>query len=108
MIISAGASSLGAFFVAYGGRCFNFFKRYSVGRWIFLHIESTEKVEKRDLGAVSNGYKPPQNLNFIHYFYSFSVLSPLACFQGVDTLRIASKHAKGMSLRYDESLISNF
>ena len=33
---------------------------------------------------------------------------PLACFQGVDTLRIASKHAEGMSLRYDESLISNF
>ena len=29
---------------------------------------------------------------------------PLACFQGVDTLRIASKHAEGMSLRYDESL----
>ena len=83
MIISAGASSLGAFFVAYGGRCFNFFKRYSVGRWIFLHIESTEKVEKRDLGAVSNGYKPPQNLNFIHYFYSFSVLSPLASFKRI-------------------------
>ena len=55
MIISAGASSLGAFFVAYGGRCFNFFKRYSVGRWIFLHIESTEKVGKRDFRAVGNG-----------------------------------------------------
>ena len=29
------------------------------------------------------------------------MLSPSACFQGVDTLRIASKHAEGMSLRYD-------
>ena len=37
--------------------------------------ESTEKVEKRDFRAVSNGYKPPQNLYFIHYFYSFLVLS---------------------------------
>ena len=35
-------------------------------------------------------------------FYSFSVLSPLACFQCVDTLLLASKHAEGMSLRYDE------
>ena len=26
---------------------------------------------------------------------------PSACFQGVDTLLIASKHAEGMSLRYD-------
>ena len=41
--------------------------------------ESTEKVEKRGFRAVGNGYKPPQNLYFIHYFYSFSVLSPKAC-----------------------------
>ena len=43
---------------------------------------------------------------FIHYFYSFSVFSPKACLQSVDTLRIASKHAEGMSLRYDSDLIS--
>ena len=30
---------------------------------------------------------------------------PSACFQGVDTLRIASKHAEGMSLRYDDRQI---
>ena len=29
---------------------------------------------------------------------------PSACFQDVYTLWIASKHAEGMSLRYDESL----
>ena len=63
--------------------------------------ESTEKVEKRDFRAVGNGYKPPQNLYFIHYFYSFSVFSPKACLQSIDTLWIASKHAEGMSLRYD-------
>ena len=34
-------------------------------------------------------------------FYGFSVPSPLACSQCVDTLLFASKHAKGMSLRYD-------
>ncbi|MDY4780016.1 MAG: hypothetical protein SO193_00190, partial [Sodaliphilus sp.] len=34
-------------------------------------------------------------------FYSFSVLSPSAYFQCVDTLLFVSKHAKGMSLRYD-------
>ena len=34
-------------------------------------------------------------------FLYFSVISPSACFQGVDTLRIASKHAEGMSLRFD-------
>ena len=28
---------------------------------------------------------------------------PSACFQGVDTLPFALKHAEGMSLRYDES-----
>ena len=37
--------------------------------------ESTEKVEKRVFRAVSNGYKPPQNLYYIHYI--FSVLSIL-------------------------------
>ena len=41
--------------------------------------ESTEKVDKTDFRAVSNGYKPPKNLYFIHYCYSFSVLSPKAC-----------------------------
>ena len=34
-------------------------------------------------------------------FYGFSVISPSTCFQGIDTLRIASKHAEGMSLRFD-------
>ena len=34
-------------------------------------------------------------------FYGFSVPSPLACSQCVDTLLFASKHAKGMPLRYD-------
>ena len=34
-------------------------------------------------------------------FYSFSVLSPSAYFQCVDTLLFISKHAKGISLRYD-------
>ena len=34
-------------------------------------------------------------------FSTFSALSPLACFQCVETLPIAAKHAEGMSLRYD-------
>ena len=34
-------------------------------------------------------------------FYGFSVPSPLACSQCVDTLLFALIHAKGMSLRYD-------
>ena len=34
-------------------------------------------------------------------FSTFSVLSPSACFQCVDNLLLASKHAEGMSLRYD-------
>ncbi|MDY5659027.1 MAG: hypothetical protein SPF24_01270 [Sodaliphilus sp.] len=48
------------------------------------------------------GYKPPQNLYFIHYFIVFQ------CFRLrhvsnalIDTLVFAAKHAKGMSLRYD-------
>ena len=36
-------------------------------------------------------------------FYGFSVPSPLACSQCVDTLLFASKHAKGMPLRYDSN-----
>ena len=78
MIISAGASSLGAFFAAYGGGASIFFNALAWGGG--LGGESTEKVEKRDFRAVGNGYKPLQNLYYIHYFYSFSVLSPLACF----------------------------
>ena len=31
--------------------------------------ESTEKVEKRVFRAVGNGYKPPQNLYYIHYVF---------------------------------------
>ena len=34
-------------------------------------------------------------------FSTFSALSPLACFQCVETLPIAAKHAEGMSLRND-------
>ena len=52
------------------------------------------------LTAVSNGYKPPQNLYFIHYFYSFSVLSPLTCFDAIYNVSTPWKHAEGMSLRY--------
>ena len=33
--------------------------------------------------------------------FTFSVLSPLACFQCAETLPIAAKHSEGMSLRYD-------
>ena len=44
-------------------------------------IEGTEKVEMRDLGAVSNGYKPPQNIYFIHYFIVFQ------CFQSIAPIR---------------------
>ena len=32
-------------------------------------------MELTIISPVSNGYKPPRNLYFIHYFYSFSVLS---------------------------------
>ena len=38
-------------------------------------------------------------------FSTFSVLSPLACFQCVDTLSIASKHAKGL---HKQMKITNF
>ena len=41
-------------------------------------------------------------------FYSFSVLSPSAYFQCVDTLLFISKHAKGISLRYDSGLYLRF
>ena len=37
--------------------------------------------------------------------WTFSVLSPLACFQCADTLLFAAKHAKGMSLRYGVIII---
>ena len=43
----------------------------------------------------------------ISLFSTFSVLSPLACFKGVDTLWIASKHAEGMSLRYGVIVLGN-
>ena len=33
---------------------------------------------------------------------------PSACFQCVDTLLFASKHAEGMSLRYDSGLYLRF
>ena len=41
-------------------------------------------------------------------FYGFSVPSHLVCSQCVDTLLFASKHAKGMSLRYDATVICAF
>ena len=41
------------------------------------------------------------------HFYSFSVLSPKACFQCNDKLQFVSKHTKGMSLRYDVIFHSN-
>ena len=53
MIISAGASSLGAFFAAYGGGASIFFNALAWGGG--LGGESTEKVEKRDFRAVGNG-----------------------------------------------------
>ena len=40
--------------------------------------------------------------------FTFSVLSPLACFQCADKLLFAAKHAKGMSLRYDAISIRAF
>ena len=40
--------------------------------------------------------------------FTFSVLSPLACFQCADKLLFAPKHAKGMSLRYDAISIRAF
>ena len=36
-------------------------------------VECVEKYEKWDFRAVSNSYKPPQNLYFIQYIYSFSM-----------------------------------
>ena len=46
--------------------------------WKHAEGESTEKVEKRDFRAVSNGYKPPQNLlPHSPFVIIFSVLSIL-------------------------------
>mgnify|MGYP004677895629 CR=1 FL=1 len=50
------------------------------------------KSRKEGFWAVGNGYKPPQNLYFIHYFYSFSVLSPLACFDANSNVSTHRKH----------------
>ena len=73
--------------------------------WKHAVGESTEKVEKRDFRAVSNGYKPPQNLlphsPFVIVFQRFRLDGELYSILIVNgNLLTHLKHAEGMSLRY--------
>ena len=60
MIISAGASSLGAFFVASilisMWLCGNFLKRYSMGMWIFYISKALKKLKRGILEPLETAY----------------------------------------------------
>ena len=73
--------------------------------WKHAEGESTEKVEKRDFRAVSNGYKPPQNLlphsPFVIVFQHFRLYGSTYMILIVNAYLLTHlKHAEGMSLRY--------